>query len=423
MALAHARKSDAAFFKETTAGTPTSDWATDGRPIRTTGPAPIDGLVKELLEDERSTTRPNERVGVMVEGLRGGAQQPLPCYLTGKDGTDATVVQTYLMDLLENVFGGINLGEGGTATGGSNTTVEMADTSAYEEGEIIGVVDTSASDGIVHPRRVTDNTANVITLDEALPFAVVSGDTVKGAATIYPDPDVLADSTGASGRTLSWHLRRGADSNARVEILGSVLQLELAGLGPGELLQALFTILPAYWYTPGDSDISSNPGAYSNSVQGAAPISMGPRTKGWFQTYGTTTQTAGIGISGLSINPGITRTKVPAVTSQADAMQAMVGWSFEGPISPTAEFVVTPHANTYNTNLLAGTYMAFRLARLGTEGNVVAIGMPRAQITGTPTTVENGNVLGSAVNIRGEEDTDSIGTTDIAKAPFYIALL
>lgn len=383
-------------------------------------------------EDERSVDRIFERAGPMVGGLRNTGFT-MPVYLTGKNevtaDTDAAT-ETALARLLEHCMGAVTLGTSTTAkTSGSHstTTVELTSTTGWAVGQVIGVIDADDNNSTVYLRRIEDISSDIVTFDQALPFTPNDGDKIPATITITFDQDVLADSDGAALRTHSIFVQKGASATAVCEYLGGKAALSLSGLNRGELAMATLNYQFASFRTSADDGnngddrdaISSTP-SWSGTLHGAAPVAMGPNTKVYLYDYGATTADS-VHASNIEINPGVEVTPIPTTTTATDNMEGLAGWSIGKP-NPTASMQIVPHTDAYDTDLIAGTYKAFRLERPGGEGSAFCIGMPRCKVAATPKLDANGDVLATNIQLRGHEDTDSIGTTDLAKSPLYIGL-
>ena len=387
---------------------------------------------QDLLDDERSVDRIFERAGQKVKGLRN---TPLSysVYITGKDEVTAdtsAATETALARLLEHCMGGITLGTSTTAKvagSHSTTTIELTSTTGWAVGQVIGCIDADDSNSTVELRRIESISGDIVTVDQAFSFTPTDGDKVPATITITFDQDVLEDSGGAADRTHSIFVQKGASSTAVAEFLGCKAALSFTGLNRGELAQAVLSYQCASWRNSADTGslgddrdaISSTP-AWSGTLNGDAPISMGPRTKVYLYDYGTTTA-ASVNASNIEINPGVEVTPIPSTTSATNNMEGLAGWSIGKP-APTASMQIVPHSDSYDTDLQAGTYKAFRLERQGAEGSSFCIGMPRCEVSATPKLDANGDVLATNISLMAHEDADAIGTTDLAKSPMYIGL-
>src|SRR5687767_4780152 len=183
---------------ETTPGTPPADataWASESR-FQIVSDSFDPGSIKPIMvEDLRSQTNALARER-MVEGLRVG-EFPYQVYATGTGSTTAAgnqVSETLLSRLLENGLGGLHRSNSTTCNAlGSTTTIVVAAETNFAEGAHIGW--THPDTGVVYIRRLLQNTSGTTwTLDEALPQASDDGDVIHGCITVYPDPDILANS-------------------------------------------------------------------------------------------------------------------------------------------------------------------------------------------------------------------------------------
>jgi len=415
-------KQRAAFVKEATAFAQESDWQANGTKVHLAAPADTSGVAQSLLKDERTTTRVAEMAGPSVKGLRNTTASA-SVYITGKDEvtSDTTqVAETSLMVLLEHCMGGVDRSNATTAAvGGSHSTtaVELTSSTNYAAGQMLGVIDAGDTDSIVEWARITDITADVATLDRALSFTPTDGDKVIGTATAYYDPDVLEDSN-AANRQLSWWFEQGESATGFVELIGTKAGMSLEGFERDGLPRITLNINATYWTNSADG--TTHP-TWSGATTGQAPVAFGPRTKFFFQDYGTTTDTTTIHLSELSVDPALAPVPISAVTSQTDNAQGSAGWS-QGPYNPTASFTITPHSDAYDTDLGADTFKVFGVFRRNVEGSSFCVWFPRAEISATPVLGANGEVLATQVTILGHEDLDAVGTTDIVKSPMVIGL-
>ncbi len=434
MATSKHRGTEVIIYEAATQGNSPADDSTtydaSGDRIHTVGEVDITSIDQALVEDERSVSRIFERAGQMVRGLRN-TSITLSTYLTGKEATTADgsqATETALARLLEHGLGGIKRGNSTTAkVAGTHTTTSIELTSAtnWEAGMLVGVIDASDNRGLVHIRRIIDLTVDVITLDRALPFTPVDGDKVVGGITIYCDQDVLEDSGAGSNRTHSIFVRKGGSSGTVRELLGCKAALSLAALNRGELPTVALEYQCATFRTAADdgtgdvSAISSTP-SFSGTLNGAAPLHMGRDTSVYLDDYGSTSATSKH-VNGLEVGLGVTVAPIETVTSATASMEGLAGWTLSKP-DPTASMTIVPHGSEWETDLQGGTYKAFAVERRGAEGSAFAIVMPRCEVSSTPKTGDNGEVLAEQVTLRAHEDQDSVGTTDVAKSPILIGL-
>lgn len=434
MATSLHRGQDIVVYEATTQGNSPADdgntYDAEGDLIHCVGSLDVSSIEQQLLEDERSVNRLFERAGVMVKSLRNTSLS-IPVYLTGKNSVTAdtqSAAETASARLLEHCLGGISINKSTTAkVGGTHAagSIELTSIDSYAVGQFIGVIDADDNQGTVHMRRVKAIASDVVTFDRPLPFTPADGDKVPGCITIYCDQDVVEDSAGAANRTHSIFVRKAASSAAVLELLGCKAALEIAGLNRGELPTATLAYQVATFRTSADdgtgdvSAISSTP-SFDGTLHGAAPISMGPRTKMYCQDYGSESATSQH-LSNVEVSPGITVSPIETSTSAADNMEGLAGWSIDKP-APTASFQVVPHTQDFNTDLEAETFKNFMIERQDAEGKVLAISMLYCEVSSTPKLDANGNVLATNVTLRGHEAPDAVGTTDLAKTPLAIGM-
>lgn len=419
-------KSRVAYFAETTPGTGPADWQASGTKIHLSAPPDVSGIEQTLLADERTVPRMNERAGPPVKGLRQTSMQ-VRTYWTGHGQTvvGAQVAATALGTLLEHCLGAVHRSSATTLAAGGHTTtvINVAATTNISVGCLIGVRDDSDTDGKVAIRRVTAIAALAVTLDEALPFTPVDGDDVVAGITAYIDPDVLEDSSGASGRTLSWVCDYLASNGAAavVELLGTKAALSIDGFARNERPSIVLDVTAARFRNVGQDGLAAP--SWSGSPATLGPVVLGPRTKLWLQDYGATTQTTGLHLSSASWTVGVSVAPVEVITEQTAGMPG-IGLFSTAPARPECEVTIVPWDDDYDVDLAASTptYKAIRVALESTEGKSIAIMFPRAQIMATPKIAQVGEVLGATVKLEAHEDADAIGTTDLAKSPILIGL-
>lgn len=432
MATSMHRGLEAIIYEAQSQGDPPSvaseTYDANGDRIHVVGNVDITGIAQTLLEDERSVDRIFERAGTMVKGLRN-TSVTIPVYVTGKGEVttgDATPTETALARLFEHGMGGISINDATTAkTAGSHSTdqVELTDSSSYSVGQFVAGVYASDTQARVWMRRVKTKVSDVITFERPLAEAPADGDKIVGCITCFFDQDVLEDSGGAADRTHSIFMRKAGSSTAVLELLGCKGAPSITGLNRGEIPQLQMEYQVATFRTSADdgtgdvSTISSTP-SFNGTLHGSAPVSMGPRTKVYFDDYGSETATAR-DASNLEVGMGVTVSPIETVTSSADNMEGLGGWTIGKP-DPSVTFQITPHTQDFHVDLEGETYKNFMLERRAKEGNAFAISAMQCEVKATPKLSTNGDVLATDVELRCHEIPDAVGTTDIAKTPLAI---
>jgi hypothetical protein len=420
--MAHAHLSEAAYFAETTPGTPPADasaWVSSGTRIRHLQESlDVTGIVPVDLEDMRSQVNILDHE-LRVEGLRNGSH-PISVYLTGTGtttGAGSQVSSIALDALLGNALGGVDRSNSTTLSGTHSTTsIEVAADTNFAVGGHVAIQDANG-DGKFYVRRLIENTSGTTwTLDEALPFTPADSDVVAGCTTIYVDPDVLADSN-SSGRQFSWWLAKGGGSAENWELTGCKLQLDSINVPRGELPTLDFTNHYSNFTAPNESPPDPS---WSANPSGVAPVATGPEVTSFIADYGTTTQN-GVCVNNLEISPGVPILRDEVQTSNTSGMMGTCKY-YLGRGETTATFML-PFDTTYMADWAAGTYKVFRYANAPVSaGQGWAFGMPRAEVMLKPHRDVNGEESKQMVTLKAHRDTATIGSTDLARSPFYIVL-
>lgn len=410
MAYSHKMESVVSFFAETTAGQGPADWSANGTRIDHTA-ADATGWDQDWQVDPRLENRWSA-VGQrqLVAGLHQGTAT-VSVLLTGNgDAAPAdgnTPSATALGTLLSHCLGGARRIPSKDLTGGTTTTLEVAAATGWTEGDFVGVQDktspNSYNSGKLHIRRITGISGTTITLDEALPFTAASGDLAVGTEMSYVDPDVLEDSTGASGRTLSWYFSNGGSEEVKVGY-GCAANLSFADLGRSAQPKIGLSIMCGSWET--SPDVAKDVAA---SSAGIATNVIGRDTKVWLVDFGSTTATERP-VASIDIAPGIERSKIETVTEAGEHLEGMAGYSVGGQ-QTLVTMDIAGYDDQWETDLQAGTWKVCRYQFNGAPGTAWAIHWSRAQIRQTPVRVETTDVSGNKVVLLACEDEDNADST------------
>lgn len=77
----------------------------------------------------------------------------------------------------------------------------------------------------------------------------------------------------------------------------------------------------------------------------------------------------------------------------------------------------------YFADWAAGTYKVVRYSNTpAAAGQGIAVSMPRAEVIRAPNRSVSGEISKQTVTVKGHRDTTSIGTTALARSPFYVVL-
>lgn len=430
------------YFPEVTQGTPPANaaaWIASGVRIRHIAAAlDMSGIEREQLVDERNQSRV-KATEARVEGL-DNPEFPFAVYAHGTGETTAagdavaTDAPGYQLGfLLGHALGGLRATVSGAIADGSSTTTVLAVTDATDwvVGDFIAVQFATPPTGYAAttawPRRVTarDTVAspNTITVDQVLPATPAAADLIHGCLVMYPDEDIISDSTGASGRTLSWLAQKGlpgagATVRESYEFRGCVATLQPFSMERGQLKQFAFSVMAGSHADPTDAPW---PTAWSaNAELGLAPLSIGPLTECWFVTAGVTTSTQAQ-INAFQCEPGVPRVRVETITSSAVNMQGTYGYS-TAPAETLLTLEFTPYAIAQWTDQQAGTRKTMRWARLGPAGSGIAVHFPSLSHVKTPGRTENNTTTAVGVQFKAHEISTLGTTTELQQAAFAIVM-
>jgi hypothetical protein len=429
------------YFSETTQGTPPANaaaWIASGVRLRHIAETlDVSGVERVLIPDERNQSRVFA-TEARIEGL-DNPEFPFAVYAHGLGETTATGQQVAtdapgyeLGLLLGHAIGGITRGYSNTCLVSSTTLIlNVTDASDHTVGEFVAVEYATAyspyPDGTAWPRRIvaldTVSTPNTITLDQALPQAPATGDPIHGCLVMYPDEDVIADSSAASGRTRSYLAQKGlpgAGAGAREswEFRGCVETLQNIAWERGGDMRFAFQVMAGSHASP---EAAAWPTAWAaNAELGLATLSFSPLTELWMVTAGVTTNTL-VQISKFEVEPGVPRVRNETVTTGAANMMGTYGYS-TAPAETLVNLTVTPFGISQWTDQRAGTYKTARLARLGPPGSGIAVHFERLSHVVTPKREVKGTNTDVMVQLKAHEATALGTTTELQQAKFCIVM-
>lgn len=412
--------SSLAFFQEVTQGLGPADaaaWASSGTRIRHIAESlQLDGFKQSVLEDERSFENVQDLESKIL-GIKGSAEFGFDIYLTGLGSVVAANTQAAhipLTTLLTHCMGAAHRSNATTITAGTSTTATVGATTNIALGCYVGIEDAD-DPGRVHLRRVTNIAGSVLTFDQALPFTVANGDTLRAAITVYFDEDILEDSS-VGPTTLSWLISKGRSTAAEHwQAVGTKSYVEGIQISRNELPKLSIKTMVASFRTPDQlSDVT-----WAADPSGFAPVAVGPDTQVHLQTYGTTT-TALRHTLELSISPGGMPAPVDTLT---EVETGMVGRSHYGLTKDeTTASIHTLFTNTDFSAFTAGTLRLLRWARIASAGNACAVALHRCQQVETPSNANAGVSLGTKHSYRGMRDTTTTATTDLWRTRLAIVI-
>lgn len=390
------------YFSETTPGTPPANaaaWASEQSIRHIAGTLDPSALMESVIEDERSQTYILDDEPV-IHGIRGGVSFPFDAYLHGSGDTPAdgsAITANDLSTVLLNALGGraLTTSDDAVASGAHSTTaVELTDT--LNVGEWVGLDD---SNGLTHLRRVESVSAGGVgqihTLHRALPFTPNDGDLARGCIVLYIDEDVLEDSAGASGRTLSWLIEKGRGSQREAwECVGCKSNLTGISLGRNEAPKVSFETLVASFSGP---DSAPTP-TWSGDPSGSAGLAIGPNTNVFLQAQGTTTDQT-LQVAGFTIDPGVVSQPVETVTEDTDNMIGLHGYTL-GRNPCRVQFQAVPDADARITEFLSGTVLHVQFERLAAAGSAWSIYFPDCTHDAEPNFASVNDLLGNGISLR-----------------------
>ena len=417
------------YFEETTSGQGPADWSTNGTRIDHTA-VELDGLFdQEILVDPRMEGQENDWADVgqrpLIKGARGSGNGSFSMLLHGNEDespADAGApTTTALADLLKHCLGGQDISTSHDVTGGTTTTLTMASTTGLELGAYVGVQDlttpSALNTGRVFIRRITALTLDTeITLDEALPFTPASGDLAVGCLVAFVDPDVIEDSTGAAGRTLSLYHAGKTSEHVNVAY-GCALTMALSELSRNTVPQVSFTAQCGNWET--SSTVAQDTDTWASEGIGAQMI--GRYTRCWIEDYGTTTSTKK-GIGSMEIGPLVERTKIETVTTAGENLESMAGYSSTSSTETTITLGIAGYDDDWEADLQADTYKVLRYAHESQPGKSWAISFPRLQVRATPKASPVSDIQGSSLTLLACRDTTTTATTALWRSKVAIVL-
>lgn len=382
------------FFLESTPGTPPSSsgvWVSSGRSIYTILQPDVSSFLQNMIEDERSREHVL-REQPMIKGIKGLNEFGFETYMHGHEDTTLAdtdqVAATNLSTLLLNCLGGEFRGTTSTAsTSGAHSTteVEVDDDTGMPIGSWVGLPD---ADGVIHHRRVTDNTSTpsgggtVLTLHRALPFTPSDSDVIRGLLVLHVDESVLEDAV-AQTTTTSWLMEMGR-TEQRWLAMGCAANLSGITIARNEAAKLAFNVLVGSFRTPEENTDDSLAPSWSADPTGSAGAVVGPLTDVFIQDFGTATENC-VHAASVEVTPNVTRTRVESTTECNTGMPGTATYGFTNESSPEMSVVVTPRADSYLDDFNAGTLQHVQFERRSaTDGAGFSIYLPRAEIMATP---------------------------------------
>ncbi len=360
-----------------------------------------DQVKRRIFETERSQ-----------EAL-SNTQFPFQSFMTGTgsalaDGVTATA--TSLSRLLLNALGGVSFAPTRTLAGGGHTTtvVNVDDATGLEVGQVISWED---SDGLCHPRVITDITVLAVTLNTALPATPVDTDLMRGGITGYIDEDVIGDTSSNLGSTLSGSIQKGANGNAGWEVNGCKVQLGTLTFGRNEFPLVDFSVWSAR-----HTDPSLGPDPTYPTATFPTPQVMGPDSSIIIEDAGTTTLST-VCNGSATIDAGV---PVVPLECMADNLGDMEGYGLysSAPADTLLEVDVFPFDTSWYVDKAADTNKQVAVIKHADSGNTFAFFAQNCEIR---TVVGgDGDFTSSNLTLRAVEHNPDTATTALERSKFRI---
>lgn len=374
----------------------------------------MSGVDKETLTAEQTKQRIFQ-TDARVDGLPA-IDVPLSAYLTGSGVTTAagtTISLTPEMRWLQHCLGGIHRTETVTLAGGGHTTtvINVDDATTLAEGAHVAWIDPAT--GLGHTRRIDDVTGLAVTLDRELPSVPADGEECAGTATIFINEDVICDTSAATGRTLSILSQKRANGTSGWEKRGCKAAVTSLGFERNGFATAEYQILGADFTAPPDGPAPTMPDFTS-----PRPIAIGPDTEVTINDVNDTTRSLKCNGS-FAVEPGVPVVAAECMGMATDAMPG-IGYFTTEPADTKVTVDVFPFAESWFTDFANGQHKSLYMTRLGTPGNMLAVGFPYAEIFNIPKLGDANGAATNALEFRAKEVDGA--TTALARSKFCIVI-
>lgn len=415
-----------AYFAETTAGTPPADWDASGTLVEALVIDPS-GITQshhmdETLEERWSMFQRRD----VIHGVKSDAGVSTEHYLTGhgqQPAAGSSATATWLSTLITHGLGGSDITSSETVTGGTTTTITVADVSNWEEGAFVAVEDltspTSTNSGVAYIRRITDITGAgpyTVTLDEALPFTPDNGDIARSCIAHYLDPDVLEDSTAASGRTMSLKIER-AGVRSVWECTGCAATMSLTNLGRDQQPRIAFEWMIGDW----ESYDTVTKTTWTQTPTNVPARTIGVHTHAFVQEKGTTTQND-LSINALDVQVNVPRASIDQINESSFGMHGRAGYTADAEQASGVQITTASHGINWEAKDQAKTRYTVRIAQVAGAGYGWAIHMTNCKLSATPVYQQVGPNAGWQLTFQADEEDDNSGasTADLWRSRIII---
>lgn len=341
-------------------------------------------------------------VGDHHEGLPGSTSGvKMRVVGTGGSYTDDTqVAQTAQGRLLKHALGGGARGHHTSVASVTSQTVLVLDSGDnIEPGYIIGIED-AGDPGRVFFVQVLEVDGTEITLNNAVPFTVASGDKVIGTEMAWPLADALTDPANAGYTTTNVLVQRGTHTWMRGGCHFELQQLELPrGQQPVWTLGCVSAN-----DKPTGAGAPSAP-SWSGTITGTADVqAVGRDTKLFVQEADTTTwRSTCIMSAGLTV--GVPVKALESVTEAHDGAPGICGFYTE-PADTILEIQVPIDAATidWQAYWLDQTELVVTYMQVAPVGSGYFVHMHRCKVMGPPVPVI-GPINMWTIKLQGSHDT------------------
>ncbi len=348
-----------------------------------------------------------------TETALSNVNYPISMYVTGLGSTLAagtTATATALTRMLVNTLGGVHYTETCTLAGGGHTAtvVNVDDASTLAVGAMLAWED---SDGLLHPRVITDVTGLAVTLNWALPSTPNDAELMRGGATIFIDEDVITDTSSNLSSTFSACIQKGANASAGWEVRGCKAELSGLSFARNDFPTAEYTIQGMSF-----SDPSAGPSPDLPTVAFPNPQVIGPDSQVIVNDAGSTTLTT-VCNGDVTVEPGVPVVPLECMADNLGDTEG-IGLFSSGPADTLINVDIFPYAATWHTDKAANTNKQVGVIKNAASGNCFAFVAQNCEIqTVNPGT---GDFTSSDLQLRAVELNPTTATTALERSCFRL---
>jgi len=385
--------------------------------VRFLGVLDTSALRPEAVQDERNQEEFQGK-DVPLDGLSDGEQDGIGFVLhgTGSETSDTnTVSETKIARLIGHMMGGAGgtiMGKTFAVDGTPSSDTEMTFDSGH--GCVVGqiVFFENPADGLLYPAQIASVATNDITLFQAPYAGVDDDDVVHAAITAFIDEAALYDLTDSDQETLSVLYERFGTSWL---MHGGAVSMEGITIERGQAPRIDAKLLWAQVKAPGNGGGFSP--TWSSTQDGEPGLVIGAKTRLSITDRDTATLASQRCMS-AAINPGISKSRFPAITEHADGLEGTAGYTCE-PQDLTAEVGVlidTAWQDTWDTK----GKKRIMLYQIAPAGKAWAIIIPNAFLMEHPATAESG--ANGMMNLNFTATVNDAASTDVGKSRIVIGM-